>query len=330
MVKLVGKEVGTIGYGLMGLTWRAKPPSQEQSFKAMRTALASGANAWNGGEIYGSLERNSLHLLNEYFTKYPEDAEKVVLSIKGGVVPGTMNTDGSKAGVQRSIDECLKVLDGKKFLDLFECARVDKKVPIEDTVSYIAEYVKAGKVGGISLSEVNANTIRRAAKVHKIAAVEVEFSLWATEILENGVAKACAELDIPIIAYSPLGRGFLTGQYKSYDDLPADSHLKIFPRFQPDVFDENLKLVKEVDKVASKKGCSPAQIAMGWVLAHSKKNGLPEILPIPGATTAERIEENMKPAQLSEEDMDVMNDILKRFRPIGDRYHPAAMAAVEG
>ncbi|KAF2182199.1 Aldo/keto reductase [Zopfia rhizophila CBS 207.26] len=329
MVKLIGKEVGSVGYGLMGLTWRHNPPSQEQSFTAMRTTLANGANAWNGGEIYGSPERNSLHLLNEYFTKYPEDAEKVVLSIKGGAVPGQLKPDGSKKNVQRSIDECLKQLDGKKFLDLFECARVDKDVPIEDTVSYIAEYVKAGKVGGISLSEVNANTIRKAAKVHKIAAVEAEFSLWVTDILENGVAKVCAELDIPIVAYSPLGRGFLAGKFKSYNDLPADSPLKIFPRFQPDVFDENLKLVKEVEKIAAKKGCTPGQIAIGWVIAHSGKNGLPQILPIPGATAEERVAENMKPAELSEEDMASIDAILKNFAVLGQRYHPEGMAFAE-
>jgi pyridoxine 4-dehydrogenase len=175
----------------------------------MKTALSLGANFWNGGELYGTPARNSLHLLNEYFTKYPEDADKVVLSIKGGGIPGTLLPDGSKENVRRSIDECLRVLDGKKFLDLFECSRVDPNVPIEDTIGYIAEYVKAGKVGGISLSEVSANTIRRAHKVHPISAVEIELSLWVTTFLENGVIATCAELGIPVIAYSPLGRGFL-------------------------------------------------------------------------------------------------------------------------
>jgi pyridoxine 4-dehydrogenase len=181
----------------------------------MRTALSLGANNWNGGEIYGNPERNSLHLLNEYFTKYPGDAEKVVLSIKGGCVPGTLNPDGSKAGVQRTLDECLKMLDGKKSLDLFECARVDPNTPIQETIGYIAEYVKAGKLGGISLSEVGAASIRKAHSVHPIAAVEVEFSLWSLDILENGVASTCAELGIPVIAYSPLGRGFLVGMLLS-------------------------------------------------------------------------------------------------------------------
>lgn len=175
----------------------------------MRTAASLGATSWNGGEIYGSPERNSLHLLNEYFTKYPEDADKIVISIKGGLRKGEMIADGSRENIRRSIDECLKVLDGKKSLDLFECARVDPNTPIQDTVSYIAEYVKEGKLGGISLSEVSAQSIRKAQSVHPISAVEVEFSLWSTEIFENGVAATCAELGIPIIAYSPLGRGFL-------------------------------------------------------------------------------------------------------------------------
>ena len=189
----------------------------------MRAALTHGSNFWNGGELYGTPERNSLHLLNEYFTKYPSDAEKVVLSIKGGLKPGAMAPDGGEENVRRSIDECLRVLDGKKFLDLFECARVDPKTPVEIGVRVMAEYIKEGKLGGISLSECSAETIRRAAKVHKISAVEVEFSLWSMEILENGVASTCAELGIPIVAYSPLGRGFLVRLFSSCCSFPRGS-----------------------------------------------------------------------------------------------------------
>lgn len=183
----------------------------------MREALRQGSNFWNAGEIYGSPTRNSLHLLNEYFTRYPEDADKVVLSVKGAFKPGQPVIDGSKENVTRSIEECLKVLDGKKFLDIFECARVDPNVPIEDTVSFIAPYVKAGKVGGIGLSEANAANIRKAAKVHQIAAVEAELSLWSTHILDNGTVDVCGELGIPIIAYSPLGKGFLVREAKSME-----------------------------------------------------------------------------------------------------------------
>ncbi|KAJ4367520.1 hypothetical protein N0V83_007103 [Neocucurbitaria cava] len=326
MPKIVGKDIGKVGYGLMGLTWRQSPPSQEQSFQAMRTALSLGSNNWNGGELYGSPERNSLHLLNEYFTKYPGDADKVVLSIKGGLVPGQFKPDGSKAGVQRSIDECLKQLDGKKSLDLFECARVDPTVPIEETVGYIAEYVKAGKLGGISLSEVSAASIRKAHAAHPISAVEVEFSLWSTEILDNGVAATCAELNIPIIAYSPLGRGFLTGKYKKHSDIEPDSSLHHFPRFQPDVFDENIKLLHAVEDIAKSKGATPAQIALGWVLAHSGAKGMPTIIPIPGATTAERIKENTTPAKLEEADLKALDEFLKKFEVKGGRYHPSGSA----
>lgn len=210
MVQILNKGVGDIGYGLMGLTWRAKPQPREDSIKAMSKAYEKGAYFWNGGEFYGTPEYNSMHLVNEYFTKHPEHADKVVLSIKGSANKG--HPDGRPENVRRSIDECLKLLDGKKSLDLFEAARVDPNVPYEETIKAIDEYVKAGKVGGISLSEVNADHIRRAAKVAKISAVEVEVSMWATEPFTNGIAEACAELKIPIVAYCPLGRGFLVSR----------------------------------------------------------------------------------------------------------------------
>lgn len=220
----------------------------------MKTALEQGASFWNGGEFYGTPEHNSLHLLNRYFTKYPADAEKVVLSIKGGINLETLKPDGSREGVRRSIDNILKLLDGKKTLDIFECARIDFETPIETTVGAIAEYVKEGKIKGISLSEVGAETIRRAHKVHPICAVEVELSLWSTDTLENGIAATCAELGIPIVAYSPLGRGFLTGEIKSLNDIPDGDFRKTMPRFQPDAFEKNLEMVEELQKLAKKKG----------------------------------------------------------------------------
>lgn len=188
----------------------------------MKAAFEAGANFWNGGEFYGTPEHNSLHLLNAYFTKYPEDADKIVISIKGGLNHKTMAPDGTEEGIQRSIDNCLRILDGKKKLDLFEAARVDPNVPIEVAIGAMAKYVEAGKLGGISLSECSADSIRRAAKVHKIAAVEQEYSVWATETEKNGVAEACAELDIPFVAYSPLGRGFLVSKSEQRAPNSAD------------------------------------------------------------------------------------------------------------
>lgn len=169
---------------------------------------------WSGAD-----KKQALHLLNEYMAKYPEDADKVVLSIKGVGNVKPLGVDGSPENIRWSIDNCLRTLDGKMKLDLYEVARIDKNVSIEDQVGTIAEYVKAGKIGGISLSEVSAETIRRAAKVHKISAVEVEFSLFTLDILSNGIAEACAELDIPILAYSPLCRGLLTKGFKTPEDV---------------------------------------------------------------------------------------------------------------
>nr|POE71345.1 pyridoxal reductase [Quercus suber] len=308
------------GYGLMGLTWRANPPSQEQAFAAMKAALGQGANFWNGGEIYGSAKRNSLHLLREYFTQYPGDASKVVISIKGGCQYDSMVPDGGTENTRRSIQECIDVLGGTKKLDIWEAARVDPKTPIEVTMRAAKEFIDAGTLGGVSLSECSEDTIRRAAKVLKPVAVEVEFSLWSTEIVDNGITAACKELDIPIVAYSPLGRGFLTGQVKSLDDIPADDFRRSIPRFSEENFPKNLELVKEVERLAEKKGCKPGQIGMAWIKAKSGTEGLPTIVPIPGATTAERIEENMVDVELSSNDVKEIDAMLANFEPAGERY----------
>lgn len=331
-ITVAGRKVHAIGFGLMGMTWRANPPPQEQAFAAMKEALRRGANFWNGGEIYGlDASRNSLHLLQEYFEKYPEDKDKVVISIKGGCKPSSVIPDGGPENTRRSIQECIDVLgkSGKK-LDIWEAARVDPHVPIEITMRTAKEFVDAGKLGGISLSECSAESIRRASKIAKVVAVEVEFSLWSTEILTNGVAQTCAELDIPIVAYSPLGRGFLTGQIKSLNDIPEQDFRRTIPRFYPENFDKNLKLVDEIKKIAEKKGCTPGQVAMSWILAQSGKNGLPTIIPIPGATTAERVAENMTTIELSEDDMKEINGILESVKVEGDRYGGHAAAVMFG
>ncbi|KAF2085185.1 Aldo/keto reductase [Saccharata proteae CBS 121410] len=330
MEEILGKDVGSTGFGLMGLTWRAQPQPKEDSIKAMKAAYDAGAYFWNGGEFYGSPEYNSLHLVNEYFTKYPEHAENVVLSIKGGLKANELMPDGSPENVRRSVDECLRILDGKKKIDVFECARVDPDTPLETTIGTLAEYVKAGKIGGIGLSEVKADTIKRAAKVHPIASVEVEFSLYATDILTNGVTQTCTELDIPVVAYSPLGRGFLTGQIKTIDDIPEGDFRRHMPRFQPEVFDDNLKLAHEVEVLAKRKHATVGQIALAWVKAHNKREGRGHIIPIPGATTPERIQENMKEITLHKEDMTVLDGVLKKVEVKGGRYPEQQSKYTEG
>lgn len=245
----------------VGLT-RPPPLSYNEATKAIKAALDRGANFWNGAQFYGPPTANSLQLLNHYFTTYPEDSKKVVLSIKGAF--SLAGPDNSPGGIRKSVDNCLEVLDGKAFLDIFLPARIDPQVPVEESVRALTEYVKAGKIGGYGLSECSAETIRRAHAVHPVSAVEIELSLFATHTLSNGVAQTCSELKILIIAYSPLSRGFLTGQINKLDDIPENDGRRRFPRFQPDVFELNLKLVEEIK-----------QVAIAWVLLRRRQRITP-------------------------------------------------------
>ncbi len=286
----------------------------------MKAALNSGANLWNGGELYGKPHANSLQLLNRYFTKYPEDADKVIISIKGSMSPSKLAPDNSEKNIRRSIDECLKVLDGKKFLDLFEPARQDPNVPLEETMNAMAEYIKEGKLGGISLSEVTEDQIRNAEKFHKVAAVEVEMSLHSPDILYNGVAKTCAELDIPVIAYSPMGRGLLTATISKPEDLEKGDLRHRLPRFQPGSMEKNAAMGLEIQKVAKAKGCTPAQVALAWVRSYSGTEGFGTIIPIPGSTTQERAIENAKEVTLGDEELKEIEEIIKKTEVAGGRY----------
>lgn len=324
MATILNRQINPVGFGLMGLTRPGAPMPQEQAFAAMNAALEHGANYWNGGEFYGTPERNSLHLLNEYFTRYPEKASKVTLAIKGARVPGpgVVAWDGSKKGVRRSVNECLRILGGKKSLDIFECARVDPNTPIEETITALGLLVKEGKIKGIGLSEVKEDTIRRAAKVHAITQVEVELSLWSPNILHNGVARACAELQIPIIAYAPLSRGGLVATLpEDSQDLPP--HLQRYPRFQGEALAANRRLTQQVQELATRLGYTVPQVAIGWVRAQSGRNGNGVIVPLPGAEKPEWVAENCKVIELKEEDLRILDDIMNRNSITGARYADA-------
>ncbi|EED22571.1 aldo/keto reductase, putative [Talaromyces stipitatus ATCC 10500] len=317
-VTLVNKQVGQIGFGLMGLTWRPNPAPYEEAAKVMKHALEKGANFWNGAQFYGPPHANSLQLLEYYFTQYPEDADKVVLSIKGGMTPQGPN--GTREGIQASVDKCLEVLKGKVKISIFEPARVDPNVPIETTVEALAEYVKAGKIGAIGLSECSAATIERAHAVHPIATAEIELSLFSTDPLTNGIAETCGKLGIPLVAYSPLSRGFLTGQVRSPSDIPEGDLRAHYPRFQPDVFPLNLKLVEELEQIAKKKSVTLPQVAIAWVREQSRTPGMPVILPIPGCTTVARVDENLTSVPLDDDDLKQIGSILDQFPVHGARY----------
>lgn len=178
MPQILGKDVGSTGFGMMGLTTKQPPVPEAQAFATLQAALGAGSNFWNGGEFYGPPDANSLVLLEKYFAQHPGDADKVVLSIKGAFSHAAMATDGSPEAIRQSIDSCMAQLQGRKKIDIFECARRDPSVPLALTLGTIdSEYVQTGKVGGVGLSEVRAETIHEAVQHTKIAAVEVELSL---------------------------------------------------------------------------------------------------------------------------------------------------------
>ena len=184
----------------------------------------------------------------------------------------------------------------------------------------MAQYIKEGKLGGISLSEVTEDQIRNANELHKIAAVEVEMSLQTPEVLHNGVAKTCAELDIPLIAYSPIGRGLLTATISKPGDMDKSDIRHHLPRFQPGNKEKNAAMGLEVQKVAKAKGCTPAQVALAWVRSYSGKDGFGTIIPIPGSTTEERATENGTEVALSDEELKELEEIMKRTVVAGSRY----------
>ncbi|KAJ1548941.1 Pyridoxine 4-dehydrogenase, partial [Cladochytrium tenue] len=338
--------VGAVGFGLMGLTTArdgGDPVPDEQAFAVLRAALARGANFWNSAEFYGRPDpAANLRLLARYFRRYPEDAGRVVLSVKGAMVLEggfPARPDGSPDAVRRSIRNVLALLEGTKAVDIFECARVDPSVPVEDTVAAIAEFVRSGAVRGMGLSEASAATIRRAHAVHPVAAVELEVSLASRDIWDASaggtasIADTCAELGIPIVAYSPLARGLLTGRWTSSADVPPLMKL-VSPRFEPANFERNAALVAALAAFATtKKQCTLPTLAISWLLAvgdgrrAERGNGSesklrPVILALPGATTVERLEGNMKIVDLTEDDLSEIEAICAQHKVAGERYHP--------
>ncbi|KAF4446326.1 putative pyridoxine 4-dehydrogenase [Fusarium austroafricanum] len=251
---------------------------------------------------------------------------------------------GTKEKTRRSIDDCLKTLGPMGRIASFEVGRKDPNVKYEeDTLATINEYVKDGKIDGISCSELNADTLRSAAKKFKIIALEIELSLFTTDPLEyrgirvpsnrpltNGLLEVCGELDIPVLAYSPLGRGFLGGQIKSAKDLPEDDmRVKTHPRWQGDNLQKNIQLVNDVETLARKKGCTVSQIAINWLLPLSRRPGMPKIIPIPGSTKPDRIRENATIIHLTDEDLANIDNLLASFTPAGERYPPQHMRFVD-
>ena len=257
-----------------------------ESLATMERALELGIDFFDTAEMYGPFTNEEL--LGR-FLKGRRD--KLVLATKFGIIRDPADAtkrllDGTPGNVRRSIEGSLKRL-GTDHVDLYYLHRVDPNVPIEETVGAMSELVKAGKVRWLGLSEAGPVTLERACKVHPITALQTEYSLWSRDP-EDGVLAACRRLGVTFVAYSPLGRGFLTGQFKRFEDLPLDDYRRVSPRFQGENFQKNLTLVTRIEDLAKAKGCTASQLALGWVLAQGE-----DIVPIPGTKRRKYLEENV-------------------------------------
>jgi aryl-alcohol dehydrogenase-like predicted oxidoreductase len=252
-----------------------------------------------------------------------------VLATKFGFIrdpknPSVRGVSGKPDYVRQACEASLRRL-GVETIDLYYQHRVDPDTPIEDTVGAMAQLVKEGKVRYLGLSEAGPDTLRRAMKVHPITALQTEYSLWTRDPETNGVLDTCRELGIGFVAYSPLGRGFLTGQFRTFDDLAPDDYRRNSPRFQGENFQKNLDLVRKVEEIAVKKGCKPSQLALGWVLAQGE-----DIVPIPGTKRRKYLDNNVGAVnvRLTPEDLRRIEEVFPSGAAAGDRYPEHMMQLV--
>ena len=319
-----GTQVSALGLGCMGMSFAYGPADDAESLRVLRRYLALGGNFLDTAEIYGPYKNEELlgRLLGEVSRASVVVATKFGFRIDGS---GTRTLDSSPENVRRACDGSLKRL-GIETIDLYYQHRVDPKVPIEETVGAMAGLVSTGKVRMIGLSEAGPDTLRRAAKVHPIAALQSEYSLWSREVEGNGVLTTCRELGITFVPYSPLGRGFLTGAIQKLEDLDPTDWRRTNPRFGEKALQENLKLAAAVKELAKEKGVTPAQLALAWVLAQAE-----EIVPIPGTKRLHYLEENMGALRvtLTESDRKKIAERLAQIPVVGERYTPDMMALVQ-
>ncbi|RIB18366.1 aldo/keto reductase [Gigaspora rosea] len=313
-----GVKIPVIGLGCMGMSGVYGSSDEEENLKVLNHAIDIKCSFWDTADIYGS-GKNEILLSKVLKNRRNE----VFLCTKFGNVSGEngkfLGVNGTPEYVHEACEKSLQRL-GVDHIDLYYQHRVDKNVPIEDTVRAMAELVKQGKVKYLGLSECSANTLRRAYKIHPIAAVQMEYSPWSLDIETNGLKDACEELGVTIVAYSPLGRGILSGKYKSIEDFEPGDYRRTHPRYAGENFAKNLELVKEIEKLAKKKGVTSSQLCLAWVLAQGEN-----IVAIPGTKKIKYLEENFQAANinLTSEELAEIRKIINSIEIVGGRYPEA-------